>query len=122
MSPLSRRSFLTTAAALAAAAATRRLAARSDKPAEGPPMAAGTSEFGVDLYAKLATAKGNVFFSPFSITAALAMTAAGAKGETLAQMRKVLHLPQGQQAAPVWIASFCRASAGLNCRPSRCRP
>jgi serpin B len=88
---------MTTAAALAAAAATRRLTAGADKPAGDTPMAAGTPAFASDLYAKLATNKGNVFFSPFSISACLAMTAAGAKGETLAQMRKVLHLPEGNR-------------------------
>ena len=48
-----------------------------------------------DLHARLARdEKGELFFSPFSIETALAMTAAGASGETLTEMEKTLHLPE----------------------------
>ena len=42
--------------------------------------------------------KGNLFFSPYSISIALAMTYAGARGETERQMADTLHftLPQGR--------------------------
>jgi serpin B len=57
--------------------------------------AGGMNAFGVDLYGKLVAEKKragkNVFFSPFSISTALAMTYAGAKGNTAAQMKKVMH-------------------------------
>jgi len=49
------------------------------------------SLFPCDLYSKLSTQKGNFFFSPYSISAALAMTYAGARGNTEAEMSKVLH-------------------------------
>jgi serpin B len=52
--------------------------------------------FTLSLYAKLRSEKGNLFFSPYSIADALAMTAAGARGETLAEMNKTLHLPEDQ--------------------------
>ncbi len=49
------------------------------------------NQFAIELYKKLAeTEKGNIFFSPYSIHAALSMTYAGARGETAAQMAKVL--------------------------------
>ena len=49
------------------------------------------NHFAIELYKKLAeTEKGNIFFSPYSIHAALSMTYAGARGETAAQMAKVL--------------------------------
>ena len=49
------------------------------------------NNFAIELYKKLAeTEKGNIFFSPYSIHAALSMTYAGARGETAAQMAKVL--------------------------------
>src|SRR5262249_52585604 len=43
-------------------------------------------------------AEGNQFFSPFSLSAALAMTAAGARGDTAAEMTRVLRLPPPDQA------------------------
>jgi len=53
--------------------------------------AAANTTFAVELYAKLATEKGNVFFSPYSISSALAMTWAGARGQTADEMAKTLH-------------------------------
>jgi len=52
----------------------------------------------LDLYGQLAKTPGNVFFSPYSITTALTMAAAGARGHTLQQMLAVLHdqLPAGE--------------------------
>jgi serpin B len=60
--------------------------ARAEKPMPA------SSQFAVDLYHQLDNRLGNVFFSPLSIRAALAMTAAGAKGKTLEEMNAVLHL------------------------------
>jgi serpin B len=59
-------------------------------------LVAGNSAFAFDLYQALAEEGGNLFFSPFSISAALAMTYAGARGETERQMTDTLHftLPQ----------------------------
>jgi len=51
----------------------------------------GNTKFAFDLYAKLKEKEGNLFFSPFSISTALAMTYAGAKGNTEKQMAEVLH-------------------------------
>jgi serpin B len=51
----------------------------------------------VDLYKKLASQeKGNLFFSPYSISDALAMTYAGARGETAQEMAKTLYFPAEQ--------------------------
>lgn len=50
----------------------------------------GNDAFAWDLYAELAKEDGNLFFSPFSISAALGMTSAGAGGETATQMSQVL--------------------------------
>jgi serpin B len=49
------------------------------------------SEFALDLYAKLRQGDGNRFLSPVSISTALAMTYAGARGETALQIAKSLH-------------------------------
>jgi serpin B len=51
----------------------------------------GNNSFAYDLYTKLAQEPGNLFFSPYSISTALAMTYAGAGGDTAKQMAKTLH-------------------------------
>jgi len=56
----------------------------------------GNNAFALDLYAKLREQEGNLFFSPFSISTALGMTYAGARGETEAQMAKVLRFPSDE--------------------------
>ncbi|MFH1718690.1 MAG: serpin family protein, partial [Planctomycetota bacterium] len=53
----------------------------------------GNNEFALALYAKLRSAEGNLFFSPYSISTALAMTYVGARGPTESQMARVLHFP-----------------------------
>jgi serpin B len=57
------------------------------------PVVDGNTQFALDLFQQLRTKDGNLFYSPFSISTALAMTSAGARGNTLDQMTKVLHLP-----------------------------
>jgi serpin B len=54
---------------------------------------AGNSAFALELYAKLRGQEGNLFLSPYSISTALAMTYAGARGQTASQMAQVLHFP-----------------------------
>jgi serpin B len=51
---------------------------------------AALDAFAVDLYHRLATGSGNVVLSPYSVAVALAMTRAGAAGETARQMDAVL--------------------------------
>lgn len=53
----------------------------------------GNNEFAFDLYAKLRSTEGNLFFSPYSISTALALTYSGARGLTESQMAGVLHFP-----------------------------
>src|SRR4051812_18629279 len=79
MHPLSRRRFLAASAAPAATPLLARLFAAEKKPAADNPIPSANCSFGCDLYAKLRAEKGNVFFSPFGIETALAMTANGAK-------------------------------------------
>ena len=51
----------------------------------------GNNAFAFELFKKLYSNSENVFFSPYSIRSALAMTYAGAEKETKNQMSKVLH-------------------------------
>jgi serpin B len=54
-------------------------------------LEAGNLQFALDLYGKVRAQPGNQFLSPYSISLALAMTSAGARGATLAQMASTLH-------------------------------
>ena len=51
----------------------------------------GNNAFAVELYSQLRKQSGNLFFSPESISTALAMTYAGARGDTASEMAKTLH-------------------------------
>jgi serpin B len=71
----------------------------SDKPHETEPevgatdldtLVNGNSAFAFDLYQQLKSEEGNLFYSPYSISLALAMTYAGARGETEEQMADAL--------------------------------
>jgi len=50
----------------------------------------GNSAFAFELYKELKEKGGNLFYSPYSISLALAMTYAGARGETAEQMADTL--------------------------------
>jgi serpin B len=54
--------------------------------------AKATNDLAVDLHRQLATADENLCISPYSIETALAMTFAGADGDTRTEMARVLHL------------------------------
>jgi serpin B len=60
-------------------------------PADVAAVVRGDNQFALDLYKQLRDEKGNLFFSPYSISTALAMTYAGAKGDTAKEMTDVLH-------------------------------
>lgn len=73
-------------------------ASLNGKPAPPPPaeavakLARSSNAFGFDLYQRLRQKPGNLVISPASITTALTMTWGGARNETAAQMKQVLHL------------------------------
>jgi serpin B len=71
------------------------LAAYEEKPKSA--VVEGNTAFALDLYQELKDTKGNLFFSPYSISTALAMTYAGARENTAKQMADVLHFPSGQK-------------------------
>lgn len=59
---------------------------------DGKNLVKENTAFAVELYQKLSPQEGNLFFSPYSLSVALAMTYGGARGETEAQMARTLHL------------------------------
>ena len=60
-------------------------------PADEALLVEGNSAFAFDLYQSLRKKDGNLFYSPHSISLALVMTYAGARGETAQQMADTLH-------------------------------
>ena len=68
----------------------------------------GNNQFAFDLYARLRDQPGNIFLSPYSISTALAMTYAGARGETAEQMAGTLHFT----ASPERLHGAFRALVG----------
>lgn len=84
--------------ALILACATLTLSASPDAAGEAESLvvrakkaAQANNSFATDLYKRIKSGKDNLFFSPYSVTTALAMTRAGADGETARQMDEVLH-------------------------------
>jgi serpin B len=81
-------------------------------------LAADNMAFAMDLYKQLATQPGNLFYSPYSISQAIAMVYGGASGQTEQQMAETMHfsLPQ-EQLHPAFNALDLelakRASAAL---------
>jgi serpin B len=72
----------------------------------------GNNAFAGDLYARLARKDGNLFFSPYSISTALAMTYAGAQGQTAEQMAHTLHYPVERARLDPAFANLIRALQG----------
>jgi serpin B len=109
-SPLSRRRFLALSGAAGLGAIFPKFASGADREpvtALGK-LVASNAAFALDLFRKLAAEKGNTFFSPFSISTALAMTSAGARGKTLDEMKAVLHLPDNPHATFGNLLGFVR--------------
>ncbi len=57
----------------------------------------GNTEFAINLFGKIKGKEGNLFLSPYSISTVLAMTYAGARGNTAKQMAKALCFNLDQQ-------------------------
>ena len=85
--------FLAALFAAAIPAAERPDAAKTDRA-----VVQGDTQFALDLYAKLRSQDGNLFFSPYSISTALAMTRAGRQGRHRRPdgQGAELHPPAGQ--------------------------
>jgi serpin B len=71
--------------------------------------ATATNQLAVDLHRQLATGNENLCMSPYSIESALAMTFAGADGETRTEMARVLHFPGDASTVPASLASLQRS-------------
>ena len=69
----------------------------SPAPGNTTGVSAADNQFSYDLYQQLANGPGasggNIFFSPYSISSALAITYEGARGTTANEIRSVFHFP-----------------------------
>jgi len=72
----------------------------------------GNNKFAFKLYQKVQTGStgSNLIYSPFSISTAMAMVYAGARGETASQIKKTMEFQQGEE----FHADYQRLLDGLN--------
>jgi len=65
------------------------------------------NKFAFDLYSELNKSEnGNIFYSPYSISAALSMTYEGAKGQTADEIKSVFHFPESNILRPNFAAIY----------------
>ncbi len=69
----------------------------------------GNSDFAFDLYQAVGNRPGNLIFSPFSLSYALGMTYAGARGETARQMANTLHFKMPPERFHPLLGGLARA-------------
>jgi serpin B len=79
-------------------------------------VADGNNALAFDLYGQLqqdpTRAGKNLFFSPLSLTLALGMTSAGARGQTLAEITKVMHFELPQESLQPALNTLCLQLVG----------
>ena len=64
------------------------------------------NEFAFDLYSEIDKEDENIFYSPYSISAALAMTYEGAKGQTAEEIKSVFYFPESNILKPNFAAIY----------------
>ena len=69
-------------------------------------IVSGNTAFALGLYSVLKKEKGNLFFSPYSISAALAMTYGGARGDTAKEMKNTLRFPPDEKRTHLAFAEL----------------
>ena len=76
----------------------KRISDPQVSPSDLQELVKGNNTFALNFYQRVRSEAGNIFFSPYSLSTALAMTYAGARGTTAEQMAQVLQfsLPQDQ--------------------------
>jgi len=106
----------TTTAATPPAPTSTIAAPATDAVRSAKPTAQAINAFNGDLYAALKSQPGNLIYSPASIESALAMTSAGARGQTATEMAKVLHLPvdatKAADSFSALLASWAQTDGG----------
>jgi serpin B len=73
------------------------------------------NQFAFDIYSELDKSdEGNIFYSPYSISAALAITYEGAKGQTADEMKSVFHFPESNILRPNFATIYNELNKGNN--------
>ena len=78
-------------------------------PPDLKPVVDGNTRFALELYAKLKESRENLFISPYSVSSALGIAYAGARGMTEQQMADVLHFPLDQNECHAAMAKIRKA-------------
>ncbi len=78
------------------------------------PLSGAENAMAMDLYRQLHVRPGNLFFSPASITTAMGMVFAGAKGDTASEIAAALHLNLLSADNAELRGAFLRAEAQQN--------
>ena len=66
-------------------------------PQEFDTVVGANNQFAFDLYSEYKEEKGNIFFSPYSVSTALTMTYEGAMGKTAEEIQAVLRIPKDDE-------------------------
>lgn len=73
-------------------------------------LVTANNQFAFELYSQIDnTDEENIFFSPYSISTALAMTYEGARGSTAEEMQAVFHFPDDMRQNNAWIYNSINA-------------
>ena len=103
--------------------------APEERPADAPraygddfrELTRGNAQFAFELYGELSPSDGNLFFSPHSISAALAMTYAGARGSTETAMAETLRFSLPQERLHREFDALARDLAGRSTGDEKAR-
>ena len=75
-------------------------------------VVAANNQFAFEFYSNLSKSEsGNIFFSPYSIFSALAITYEGARGQTAEEMKSVFHFPESSALRPNFAAVYNKVNA-----------
>ena len=72
------------------------------------------NQFAFELYDELSSKPGNMFYSPYSISSALAMTYEGARTQTADEMKSVFYFPENDILRPNFAAIYNKINSGSN--------
>lgn len=93
------------------------LAMTDDGGPDAKAVAGGSNGFGLSLYGKLKEKDGNLAFSPASVSTAMAMVYAGAKGETATEMAGAMHFGMEPERLHPSFGEWLRGLNGGEERP-----